>query len=352
MGRPEPVRSAPAHAHAAEHPLTQQGDRQRGGQRDGHLEPQAPGVREPPKDPRTLRLFSDSEPMVALMTPKAKSTALILSGAVALSFTAYAIGSQSGSGNAGADSATKSSGTRTAGVGFGGPGGPGHGPRGPGDRGGPRFGPALDGLAKELGVTTAALRKALEDARADLRQAGGPDREDDFKELADALGVTRAKLRDALGTLRPDRVGREEHHSELAAELAKELGISAVKVRAAFDKAHDRTRRGDRGASLAKALGVSEAELRKAFENLRDDFVKDHDEREADRAAALAKALGISQDKVEAAFEQLRKAPEAEHEKRRDALAASLAKSLKLDEAKVKAALEDFAPERGGHRHP
>ena len=36
----------------------------------------------------------------------------------------------------------------------------------------------------------------------------------------------------------------------------------------------------------------------------------------------------------------------------RAALAASLAKSLKLDEAKVKAALEDFAPERGGHRHP
>ena len=34
------------------------------------------------------------------MTPKAKSTALILSGAVALSFTAYAIGSQSGDGNA------------------------------------------------------------------------------------------------------------------------------------------------------------------------------------------------------------------------------------------------------------
>ena len=36
------------------------------------------------------------------MTPKAKSTALVLSGAVALSFTAYAIGSQTGAGGAAA----------------------------------------------------------------------------------------------------------------------------------------------------------------------------------------------------------------------------------------------------------
>ena len=49
------------------------------------------------------------------MTPKAKSTALVLSGAVALSFTAYAIGSQTGGGTAGAESASsKTTASRTS----------------------------------------------------------------------------------------------------------------------------------------------------------------------------------------------------------------------------------------------
>jgi biotin operon repressor/transcriptional regulator with XRE-family HTH domain len=280
------------------------------------------------------------------MTPKAKSTALILSGAVALSFTAYAIGSQSGSGSADAESAAAASAAaassstanaRPAGFGRG----------GPDHRGGPGFGPALDELAKELGVSTSALQNAFEDARDELMKTHLQDREDHLKALADALGVTEAKLSDALGTLRPERGDRADHHAELAAALAKELGTSAAKVRAAFEKAHGRGRRGDRGAALATALGMTRAKLEQAFRNLRDDFGNDH---EGDRAADLAKALGISQAKVEAAFDKLRVDHEAEEQKMRDALAASLAKNLKLDEAKVKAALEDLAPERGGHR--
>ena len=69
------------------------------------------------------------------MTPKAKSTALVLSGAVALSFTAYAIGSQTGSGSADAQSGSaKTAPARPAGFGRG----------GPGHRGGPGFGAAFD----------------------------------------------------------------------------------------------------------------------------------------------------------------------------------------------------------------
>ena len=285
------------------------------------------------------------------MTPKAKSTALVLSGAVALSFTAYAIGSQTGSGNAGAQSASATSSSSSSSStaprptfrrgGFG------------GRHGGPGFGPALDDLAAKLGVSTSALQEAFEDARQSLPRP--PERRDDhLKELADALGVTEAKLRDAIGTVRPDR---GERHDELAAALGKELGISAAKVRAALEKPHDQGRpgpgdRGDRKADLAKALGVTEAKLEQAFQNLRGNFRGQREERKDDRGADLAKALGISQAKVDAAFEKLRAAHEAEHQKMRDALAASLAKSLNLDEAKVKAALDDFAPERGGHRHP
>ena len=122
------------------------------------------------------------------MTPKAKSTALVLSGAVALSFTAYAIGSQSGSGDAGAQSASSksSSSSTTARPRFrrGGFGGPGHGGRG-------FFGPALDDLAAKLGVSTTALQNALRDARDDLPRPA--DRRDEhLSELAAALGVTEA----------------------------------------------------------------------------------------------------------------------------------------------------------------
>ena len=110
------------------------------------------------------------------MTPKAKSTALVLSGAVALSFTAYAIGSQTGGGTAGAESASsKTSASSTTarptfrrggfGRGHGGPGGPGF------------FGPALDDLATKLGVSTSALQQAFEDARAALPKPA--DRRDD-----------------------------------------------------------------------------------------------------------------------------------------------------------------------------
>ncbi len=280
------------------------------------------------------------------MTPKAKSTALVLSGAVALSFTAYAIGSQTGSGNAGAQSASvksssSSTATRPAGRrGFG----------GPGER---HEGPALDDLAAKLGVSTSALQKAFEEAKQSLPRPA-ERRDEGLKELADALGVTEAKLRDAIGTVKPDR---GERHDEIAAALAKELGLSAAKVKATLDKLEAQEHSGpggreDREAGLAKALGVSEAKLQQAFENLRGSFRPKRDERKDEHGADLAKALGISQAKVDAAFEKLRAAHEAEHQKMRDALAASLAKSLNLDEAKVKAALDEFAPERGGHPHP
>src|SRR4051794_1631064 len=151
---------------------------------------------------------------------KARNTAIVLGGAVALSSAAYALGSQSGGGDANAGtSANASSGSAATPAprfrrgGFGRP---------PGPR--PRFMP--DGLAPKLGVSTAALRAALRDIRPELG-------DDHVAKLADALGVSQHKLRTALGSIRPDR---GERHDELAAALAKELGVDVTKVRAAFDE--------------------------------------------------------------------------------------------------------------------
>jgi hypothetical protein len=79
------------------------------------------------------------------------------------------------------------------------------------------------------------------------------------------------------------------------------------------------------GEDLAKALGVSQEKLRAAFAALHDD-VKPADRRAdgpptaAERAArhekvtdALAEELGLSEAKVEAAFEEVREAHAAEH---------------------------------------
>ena len=167
--------------------------------------------------------------------------------------------------------------------------------------------------------------------------------------------MTEAKLRAAIGTVKPDR---GERHDELAAALAKELGVSAAKVQRRVRQAPRRraapapaTARTARPTSRRRSASPRPSSSRPSRTCAGASAASARSARTS-RGADLAKALGISQAKVDAAFEKLRAAHEAEHQKMRDALAASLAKSLNLDEAKVKAALDDFAPERGGHPHP
>jgi DNA-binding MarR family transcriptional regulator len=244
------------------------------------------------------------------------TTALALTGAVALASGAYALGSQAGDGDA---VAAKNANPPALGYGGPPPGRPGHGWRG----GGP---PMLDGLADRLGVDESDLQAALEDLRK--------DHGDDFaQQLADALGIDVSKVTAAFDKLRP-RPG--DRHADFAAALAKKLGVSTAAVRKAFDQG-----RRDPQA-VAKALGVTPEKLRQAFESLR----PRHHRRGPD-TAAMAKALGVSQAKLKAALDKV----EAAEQQERDAFAKELADRLNIDVQKVEDALADLRPPRFGERH-
>jgi len=117
------------------------------------------------------------------------------------------------------------------------------------------------------------------------------------------------------------------------------------------------------GEDLAKALGVSEEKLRAAFEAIHDDL-RPADRRPdgpptaAERTArhdkltsALAKELGLSEAKVEAAFESVHKAHAAE---RRDALSDRLDAAVedgKLTKGDKASVLKAFDAGVWGH-HP
>ena len=150
------------------------------------------------------------------MTSKKKqTTALALTGALALASGAYALGSQSdGSAVAAGDRPVHLHG-----------GGPGHGPAG--------FG--LDRLADRLGVDADKLREALEDVRGTIDPPAG--RRDDFaKELAAELNTTPAKVEAALERIRARHEDEfEKRHDAMAEALAKRLNLDADKVKKALE---------------------------------------------------------------------------------------------------------------------
>jgi transcriptional regulator with XRE-family HTH domain len=250
------------------------------------------------------------------MTRRKQTTAFALAGAVALASGAYALGTQAEGGSA--EAAKTAGGEVRFGHGF--------GAGGPGIPGAPGLRPGFEDLADRLGVDEADLRKALEDIASERR--------DDFAQrLADALNVERAKVEQALENVRPERPAR--HHVRppraLAAALAKELGLSTAKVRAALEE-----RRGHPGdpGDLAADLGVSEERLHEAFHAVFDKLRPRLSRRPG--LENLAKELGVTQAQLDAAFDKLRD----QHDDMRDELAQELADRLNLDVAKVEEALE------------
>jgi len=128
-----------------------------------------------------------------------------------------------------------------------------------------------------------------------------------------------------------------------ATAVAKELGVDAGKVKAAFDKArpHGPRRAGPRRdpvATIADALGVSEARLRAALRAAGTTVGRPHPgfgRLEAD----LADALGVSTARLRDALAQVRAAALNQERARRAAFARALAAKLSLPVQKVQDAL-------------
>ena len=258
------------------------------------------------------------------MTRGKQTTALALAGAVALASGAYALGTQADDGNA---AAAKSPNAAPAFAG--GPGRPGFG-----HHGGPG-GPAFDSLADRLGVSEAKLRTTLEDIAKEHRT--------DFAQtLADALSIDRAKVEAAFDKLRPKRPDRPRAPGAFAAALAKELGLTSAKVRAALQKHRNHPTSPD---ELAKELGVSAQKLHDAFHAVMGKIRPRGPGRPG--LDNLANALGVTRAQLEAAFDKLRD----DHDQLRDEFAEELAKRLGLDPSKVQDALEESRP-FGPRRRP
>jgi hypothetical protein len=279
------------------------------------------------------------------MTPRTKKTAAALSGALVLASGAYALGSQTGDGQALAGQNANA--PRQGGYGF----GYGPGPGKPGFRGGPRQ--DLADAAKKLGVSEDKLLAALKKLRDDNKGKADDLRQAFATALAKQLGIPESKVEAALDKRAGDRQGKRKLRKDgrrgdmrdaFAKQLAAKLGIDAAKVRSALDDQHKNGQPGppDLGA-LATKLGVTEAKLRDALQSLRPGpggvggpksrpgFRHDRDE----KLGALAKDLGVSQAKLKTALKGIRDDLKAQRDKAIDGFAADLAKELGVSKAKV-----------------
>jgi hypothetical protein len=278
------------------------------------------------------------------MTPRTKKTAAALSGALVLASGAYALGSQTGDGQALAGQNANA--TRQGGYGF----GYGPGPGKHGFRGGPRQ--DLADAAKKLGVSEDKLLAALKKLRDDNKGKVDDLRDAFAKALAKQLGVPESKVESALDKRGADRRGgrklkRDGHRGDMRAEFAKQLaaklGITEAKVRSALDDQH-KVGPADLSA-LATKLGVTEAKLRDALQSLRPGPGprpggpgKPGFERRGardEKLGALAKDLGVSQAKLKTSLKAIRDDLKAQRDKAIDGFATDLAKELGVSKSKV-----------------
>lgn len=286
------------------------------------------------------------------MKTRTKELAIVLLAGVVLSSGAYALGSQSGNGGALAagSSASGSTGSRAANVAD---------RQGPGAVRGLRRraeGFGLDALARKLGVSTTALRDALQA----IRQAKTPEqrRAELIQALATALGRPVDQVTSGVNSVLPDRGIGRRFRDDFAQSLATALRVDVAKVKAGLDKARqdlqaDRGNgdRRDRGAfrdtlvnDIAAATGVDAAKVRAALQSLTPDRGdrRDRGARRDDVRPKLATALGVSTDALDAAFAKVRT-------QARNQFATELAQRLNLDVQKVKDALASFPGP--GRRH-
>jgi hypothetical protein len=173
---------------------------------------------------------------------------MALTGAVVLASGSYAIGSQTGGGEA---SAAKERAREMVGV--------------------ECLRPGFGGLARRLGVDASDLRRAFDDFGS---QHSGDRRTDFLAALADALGVSQDRVADALRDIRPPAPPARRMRVKLgppAEALAEALDMEPSRVREAFRemgremKAKARERPDELASFLAERLDKPIDEVKDAL---------------------------------------------------------------------------------------
>ena len=180
------------------------------------------------------------------MPTQRKTSIIVVGGALAVASAAYGLGTQAGDGTAVADSQNGERGARVA-----------------LDRGGPC---GFSGLADDLGVDKTKLEEALRDFRSSHDDGA---RADFAADLAAALGISADKVRSAFDKLHQQREDRFEDH----------MGRPDLPPPPGGARFHF----GPPLRGLAKELGVTRSELRKALREV--------GEKAGDRAEAQRKEL-------------------------------------------------------------
>jgi len=176
-----------------------------------------------------------------------------------------------------------------------------------------------DGTEVEVRVDARYAVTAVVAVDGDRRGRGGrghgPGARADLAAVARTLGVTEARLRAAVRDARPAD-SRRDRRGELAAALAEALDVEAADVREVL--VANRPERGpggrrggrlDDGAlvtALAQGLSKTETQVRAALEEVQQAHRAEHEERQDAFFAAVARALGKDAADVEAAFEAAR----------------------------------------------
>jgi hypothetical protein len=195
------------------------------------------------------------------MPTQRKTSIIVVGGALAVASAAYGLGTQAGDGTAVADSQNGERGARVA---F--------------DRGGPC---GFSGLADDLGVD----ENKLEEALCDFRSSHDDGARADFAaDLAAALGISADKVRSAFDKLHQQREDRFEDHRGRP-DLPPPPGGARFHV-------------GPPLRGLAKELGVTRSELRKALGEVGQTAGDRFEQHRKELAEFLADRFDLDVDKV------------------------------------------------------
>ena len=171
------------------------------------------------------------------------------------------------------------------------------GPRAGHHGGGPASSTQLAAIAKQLGVSSAELKAAI-DAGRPAKPADGARGDGMATALATALGVDADKVREILDANRPARPARLQGSPPAGAGM-RTAGRPDGRPQ------HDNTRL---VAALASGLNIDTATVKAALAKIDAAHKADHGKREAAMYASIAKELGLTRGAVRAAFDANRPA--------------------------------------------